>query len=300
MTTTTDWGNTAELPVFPDARPAECPFGPPAGSAEWRSNDGLAKAQWHGFPVWMVSRYDDIMAALNDERLSADTNKTLQRSVLTEGDNAPEIFPRMDDPEHTRLRRQLTKDFTVKRVNAMRPEIEKLAGGFIDQMLAAGPPADLVRDYALPLPSLVVSLLLGVPYSEHEFFEKHAATMFRIDATTQESAEAVLALLGLINELIDRKEHDPGDDLLSRVFHEHVVTGELKRETLANTAFIVLGAGHDTTTNMIAEGTLALLRNPETLERIRNTDDPELIRAAVEELLRYLSIVHSNVVRVAK
>jgi cytochrome P450 len=288
-----------ELPVFPGLRAPGCPFGPPAESTEWRDSEGLSRAVWHGFPVWMVSRYDDIMATLADHRLSADTSKSLQPSVLSENDNAPEIFPRMDDPEHTRLRRQLTKDFTVKRVNAMRPEIEKLADGFIDKMLEKGPPADLVRDYAVPIPSLVISLLLGVPWSEHEFFEKHAATMFTVDATPEQSGEAVLALIGLINELIDRKEHEPGDDLLSRVFHEHVATGQLKRETLAITAFIVLGAGHDTTANMIAEGTLALLQNPETLARLRDTDDPQLIAAAVEELLRYLSIVHSNVVRVA-
>jgi cytochrome P450 len=300
MTSTIDPDNATDLPVYPAPRPAECPFGPPGGSDEWLEMQGLARATWHGFPVWMVSRYDDIMAALSDDRLSADTNSSLQESGLGDADNAPEIFPRMDDPEHTRLRRQLTKDFTVKRVNAMRPEIEKLANGFIDTMIEKGPPADLVRDYAVPIPSLVISLLLGVPWEKHDFFERHAATMFTANTTPEQSGEAVMALLGLVNETIDQKEREPGEDMLSRVFHEHVATGELKRETLAITAFIVLAAGHDTTSNMIAEGTLALLRNPQTLERLRNTDDPQVIYAAIEELLRYLSIVHSNVVRVAK
>lgn len=299
MTSTTDSDNATDLPVFPGRRPTECPFAPPAESVEWREGSGLGRAQWHGFPVWMVSRYEDIKAALADERLSADTNKTLQASVLSEDNDAPQIFPRMDDPEHARLRRQLTKDFTVRRVNAMRPEIERLAGGFIDTMIEKGPPADLVTDYAVPIPSLVISMLLGVPYGDHEFFEKHAATMFTADATPEETGNAVMALIGYINELIDLKEREPGDDLLSRMLREHVAAGELPRETLAITAFIVLAAGHDTTANMISLGTLALLQNPDALEKIRTTKDPTVIAAAVEELLRYLTIVHSNVVRVA-
>jgi cytochrome P450 len=249
--------------------------------------------------VWVVSRYEDIKAAMTDPRLSADTTKTLQATVLTDNDNAPEIFPRMDDPEHARLRRQLTKDFTVKRVNGMRREIEDMANGFVDRILEKGPPADLVRDYALPIPSQVISLLLGVPYSDHKFFQRHASTMFSLDATREQHSEAILGLLGYLHELIARKERDPGDDLISRVLREHVATGELSRDTLAITAMILLNAGHDTSANMIALGTLALLRHPDAQAKIRNADDPTVIANAVEELLRYLTIVHSNVVRVA-
>jgi cytochrome P450 len=205
----------------------------------------------------------------------------------------------MDDPEHARLRRMLTKDFTVKRINAMRPQIEEMANDFIDTMLAKGQPADLVQDYALPIPSLVISLLLGVPYTDHGFFQAITSTMMNMFASQQEKAKASAQFFGYMMDLVARKEREPGDDLISRLIREHVQTGELRRETAAMNGIILLNAGHETTANMIALGTVALLENPETLARIRDTDDPDVIANAVEELLRYLTIVHSLVARVA-
>jgi cytochrome P450 len=298
MSTATNTHDT-DPPVFPGERAARCPFNPPAEYTRWREQDGLRLVNWHGHTVWAVSRYEDIKAAMTDPRISANTLGVLQGNGNHGGPNAPDIFPRMDDPEHARLRRMLTKDFTVKRINAMRPQIEEMANDFIDTMLAKGQPADLVQDYALPIPSLVISLLLGVPYTDHGFFQAITSTMMNMFASQQEKAKASAQFFGYMMDLVARKEREPGDDLISRLIREHVQTGELRRETAAMNGIILLNAGHETTANMIALGTVALLENPETLARIRDTDDPDVIANAVEELLRYLTIVHSLVARVA-
>jgi cytochrome P450 len=205
----------------------------------------------------------------------------------------------MDDPEHARLRRMLTKDFTVKRVEAMRPQIQGMVDGFLEEMIAKGQPADLVRDYALPVPSLVISLLLGVPYADHEFFQQQTSVMMSLTASQEKKRVANRALFGYLLDLVGRKEREPGEDLISRLVREHVATGELSREAAAMNGYILLNAGHETSANMIALGTLALLQHPEEAARIRDTDDPVLVASAVEELLRHLTIVHSLVARVA-
>ncbi|MGW0711425.1 cytochrome P450 [Streptomyces sp. NPDC002643] len=289
--------DTAGLPSFPGNHNTRCPFDPPAEYTQWRESTGLRRAVWKDRAVWVVSRYEDIRTALADPRISADMGE-----LQTFGgfDSPPPNFPRMDDPEHARLRRMLTKDFTVRRINAMRPEIENLANEFIDEMIAGGQSADLVRAYALPIPSLVISLMLGVPYVDHEFFQRHSTTMSTINASQEEKAKATLALFGYLQELVARKEAEPGDDLISRVLREHVDTGELDRMTLVMNSIILLFAGHETTANAIALGTLALLRNPDQAARIRDSGDPAVIAAAVEELFRYLTIVHALVARVAK
>lgn len=291
---------TTDLPAFPGERTARCPFNPPATYTRWREEEGLRRVNWNGHTVWAVSRYEDIKTAMTHPAISAEVLGVLQGNGNHDGPNAPETFPRMDDPEHARLRRMLTKDFTVKRVNAMRPRIEEMANEFIDKMIAKGRPGDLVQDYALPVPSLVISLLLGVPYTDHDFFQGITATLMNMNTPPEEKARASRQFFGYMMELVARKEKEPGDDLMSRVVREHVRTGELRRETAAMNGQILLNAGHETTANMISLGTVALLENPDAAARLRDTDDPAVIANAVEELLRYLTIVHSLIARIAK
>ncbi|MDT5077988.1 MAG: hypothetical protein QOJ80_2625 [Mycobacterium sp.] len=289
---------TDDLPFIPLPRPPGCPLAPPTEFAEWRESEGLQLASWHGRPTWIISRYDDIKAALVDPRLSADTIPDELKA--TSSDNkVPQIFPRIDDPEHNRLRRMMTRDFTFRRADAMRPQIQELVDGFLDDMIATGPPADLVRDFALPVPSLVISLLLGVPYEDHEFFQRQSTAGLDSRSTNEEKAVAIGEIFGYVFELVGRKEREPGDDLISRLITDHVATGALSRETAAMNAVIMLQAGHETTASMISLGTLALLQHPEQLARLRETDDPAVVANLVEELMRYLSIVHSLVERVA-
>lgn len=285
------------LPVIPAPRDRRCPLAPPPEFAQWRESEGLQRALWHGKQVWMISRYADIRAALIDPRLSADTMAYVGETAPDV--EAPQIFPRLDDPEHHRLRTMMTRDFTFRRGEAMRPRIQGFVDGFLDDMIAAGPPAELVRSFALPVPSLVICLLLGVPYEDHQFFQQHSTVSVDAKATDAQKAESSLALFTYMFDLVARKEADPGDDLMSRLVTDFVATGKLRRETAAMDGLILLAAGHETTASMISLGTLALLQNPSVYARLGETDDPAVIANIAEELMRYLTIVHSLVDRVA-
>jgi len=291
-------GDGIELPFIPAARDARCPLAPPAEFAEWRNSEAPQLASWRGQPTWVISRHQDIRAALTDPRLSADTIRDSMKAT-TADNNAPVIFPRIDDPEHNRLRRMMTRDFTFRRAEAMRPQIQELVDGFLDEMIAAGPPADLVQAFALPVPSLVISLVLGVPYEDHEFFQHHSAAALDSRASDEQRLVSVMALLNYMLELLARKEREPADDLMSRLVTDYVASGQLSRETAAMNGLILLQAGHETTASMIALGTLALLEHPEEFARLRDANDSAVVANIVEELMRYLTIVHSLVERVA-
>lgn len=286
-----------DLPTFPVPRDPRCPVAPPAAFAQWRDRQGMVEAVWRGERTWVCSRYADIRAALVDPRLSADTIPDKLKADL--GDTLPVLFPRIDDPEHNRLRRMMTGDFTFRRTEAMRPQIQEIVDGFLDRIVAAGPPSDIVHDFALPVPSLVISLLLGVPYEDHEFFQKYSLAGLDASTSIEEKSAATGTLFAYMFDLVARKEREPGDDLVSRLLTDHVAAGELSRETVAMNAVIMLQAGHETTASMIALGTLTLLQHSATLARLRDTDDPAVVAETVEELMRYLTVVHSLVERVA-
>jgi len=301
MSTPTGAHSTTDLPSFPGTRPSGCPFDPPAEYTQWRLDVGLQRVLTsHGRTAWAVSRYEDAKMALGDPRISADVRRYPVMAPSAQDTKMPPAFPRQDDPEHARTRRMLTGEFTVKRMEAMRPQLRDLADRILDQMIAEGrQPTDLVRAYALPVPSLAISLLLGVPYENHAFFQEHAATLARLDAKEDERTAARRELFDFIVALVKHKESQPGDDLISRLLAERVATGELSHEEVAMIAQILLHAGHETTANMIGLGTLALLRNPHQAARIRDTDDPGVVASAVDELLRYLTIAQDMVWRVA-
>src|SRR5947209_9551430 len=138
--------SAADLPVIPAPRAVRCPLAPPPEFANWRQEPGLRRALYHGRPAWVVSRYQDIRAALLDPRLSADTIAAALKQPSPDN-TTPVMFPRVDDPEHHRLRRMMTRDFTFRRCEAMRPQIQELVDRHLDEMIAKGPPADLVRDF---------------------------------------------------------------------------------------------------------------------------------------------------------
>jgi cytochrome P450 len=252
---------------------------------------------WGGRLTWVVSRYQDIRAALVDPRLSADTISSSIRPSSDEG--TPVIFARIDDPEHHRLRRMMTSQFTFRRTEAMRPQIQAMVDEFLGTMIDNGPPADIVRDFALPVPSLVIALLLGVPPEDLGVFQHNTTVGLDTKTSEEQKAQAFATMFGYIQELVARKEREPGDDLISRLVTDYVATGQLNRETAAMNAVIMMQAGHETTANMIALGTVALLKHREVFERLGQTDDPAVIANAIEELMRYLTIVHAQVDRIA-
>jgi cytochrome P450 len=252
---------------------------------------------WNGQQVWSVSRYQDIRAALVDPRLSADTLPDLIGSS-SDGEK-PVIFARTDDPEHHRLRRMMTSQFTFRRTEAMRPQIQKLVDDYLDAMIDKGPPADIVSDFALPVPSMVIALLLGVPPEDLDLFQRNTSLGLDVKSTDEERAQGFNAMYAYIQELVARKERDPGDDLISRLITDYVTTGQLDYNTVAVNAVIMMLAGHETTANMIGLGTVALLEHRDVFERLGQTDDAAVIANAIEELMRYLSIVHAQVDRIA-
>jgi len=288
---------TSDLPVLPMPRAAQCPLAPPAEFESWRNEPGLRKAIWNGQPVWSVSRYQDIRAALVDPRLSAETLPDL--ATPSEDESKPAVFARIDDPEHQRLRRMMTNQFTFRRCETMRPEIQELVDHYLDKMIAAGPPAELVRDFGLPVPSLVIALLLGVPPEDLELFQHNTGVGLDVNSTEEQRFQGFGEMYLYIQDLVARKEREPGDDLISRLLTDYVARGQLTRDTVAVNAVIMMQAGHETTANMISLGTVALLEHPDVFELLGQTDDAAVIARAVEELMRYLTIVHAQVDRIA-
>jgi cytochrome P450 len=205
----------------------------------------------------------------------------------------------MDDPEHARLRRMVRAPFAIKRVEALRPGVQRIVDDLIDAMLAGPKPIDLVQEFALPVPSLVICRLLGVPYAEHDFFQRNASIIINRDTPVDEQLSAQDALMDYLTDLAAEKLAQPGDDLLSRLALEELESGSLSPVELASMGVLLLTAGHETTTNMIALGTLALLEHPDQFAALRDTEDPAMIAQAVEELLRYLTIAQSGLRRLA-
>src|ERR1700761_735350 len=288
---------TSDLPVLPMQRATRCPLAPPVEFESWRDEPGLRRTRWNDETVWSISRYQDIRAALVDPRLSAATLPDL--ATPSEDESAPPVFARIDDPEHHRLRRMMTGQFTFRRCEAMRPQIQKQVDHYLDTMIDKGPPADIVRDFGLPVPSMVIALLLGVPPEDLELFQHNTSAGLDVNSTEEQRVQGFAEMYSYIQELVTRKELDPGDDLISRLLTDYVATGQLTRDTVAVNAVIMMLAGHETTANMISLGTVALLDHPEIYAMLGQTDDAAVIANTVEEMLRYLTIVHAQVDRIA-
>jgi cytochrome P450 len=292
---------TVDLPQYPMTRAEGCPFDPPPGLSELQASAPLVRVRlMDGSTPWLVTRYADQRALLADARVSADIMRPgYPLGVPIDRKRQPSMsFILMDDPEHARLRRMVTGPFAVRRVREMQPAVQQIVDDMIDELLAGPKPVDLVQAFALPVPSRVICELLGVPYADHEFFERNSSQLINRTATEEARAMAHVNLVEYLDNLVGEKLKQPGDDLLSQLT-SRIEQGELTRSEAAQTGVLLLIAGHETTANMIALGTLALLEHPAQLELLRTTDDPELVGSAVEELLRYLNITHNGRRRVA-
>ena len=293
--------STAQTPEYPMPRAAGCPLDPPPPLRDLQEEAPLLRVRiWDGSTPWLVTRFDEQRALLGDPRISSEPHRDgYPGQAPRPADRGSGIgFILMDDPEHARLRKMVASPFVVKRVEELRPAVQKIVDDLIDDMLAGPTPTDLVQAFALPVPSLVICALLGVPYTDHAFFQDNSKQIINRDVTPEERAAASGRLAAYLDDLIAKKITDPQDDLLSRL-GERVTAGELTRPDAASMAVLLLLAGHETTANMIALCTLTLLRHPGQLAEIRETDDPKVIAGAVEELLRYLNITHGGRRRVA-
>jgi len=279
-----------------------CPFDPPPEYAKLRVEAPATKVRLHdGTPAWIVTRHAEARALLTDPRLSGDVRRPGFPIVLPgqEGLRQQEHVPfvKMDPPEHTRYRRMLIGEFTVARLNALRPRIQRVVDRLLDDLATASPPVDLVEAFALPVPSMVICELLGIPYADHEFFEERSRIAIRRGSTPEQIHRAFYDLMVYLDRLLKRKDRNPADDLLSRLVVERERTGALSHDEILSVAMLLLTAGHETSANMISLGTLTLLRHPERIPLLQT--DPTLLRGVVEELLRYLSIADTVPTRIA-
>jgi cytochrome P450 len=274
--------------------PRECPHEPPAELMGLMAQAPVVRVRlWDGSTPWLVTRYADQITLLADPRLSVDTSNpgyphAHEGSWERRYDNKG--FIKLDDPEHGVQRRMLTASFTTKRVEGMRPRIQEIVDGLIDDMLRTTPPADLVQAFALPVPSLVICELLGVPYQDHGFFQRCSNAIVSQTMPGGEVAAAYAELTAYLERLIEAKGASPGDDVLSRLAVEQVASGALTLKEAAVMGILILVGGHETTANMISLGTFTLLQHPGKLAELRESGDPALVACAVEELLRLLTI----------
>ncbi|MBB5919337.1 cytochrome P450 [Actinoalloteichus hoggarensis] len=275
------------------------PFDPPAELMRLRGERPMHPMAFpDGHQGWLVTDYTLIRSVLADPRFSA---RQELRHVPFEhalGKTQPPpaepgSFIRMDAPEHTRYRSELTAQFTVRRMRALEPRIIEIVESHAESMRASGPPADLVSSFALPIPSLVICELLGVPYDRRAVFQGATRDLLLLDTTPQDFAAAFASIEGFLTELITAKRADPTDDILGGLISDT----EFTDQELRNIALVLLVAGHETTANMLGLGAMALLSNPDQLALLRA--DPTLIDGAVEELLRYLSIIQFGTMRAA-
>ncbi|MEV4219658.1 cytochrome P450 [Nonomuraea sp. NPDC049725] len=280
----------------------ERPFDPPDTFTRIRQQGAVHRMTYaDGHEGWLITGYDEARAVLADPRFS-NRPELMHPPIARPGFNPedvgrfsvpPGFFLRMDQPEHTRYRKLLTGQFTVRRMKLLEPRVQEIAESCLDAMEAGPRPADLVEAFALPIPSLVICELLGVPYEDREQFQDDSRILVNLETKADDALAALGRISAYLSGLIGRKRAHPEDDLLSGL----AVGGELDDAELTGVAILLLIAGHETTANMLGLGTYALLTNPDQLAAMR--DDPSVVDNGVEELLRYLSIIHLGPIRAA-
>ncbi|MET0453078.1 MAG: cytochrome P450 [Mycobacterium sp.] len=277
-------------------------FDPTPELAEIRATTGVRTVvNAFGMQVYLVTRHDDVKYILSDHAHFSNARPPgfviPGAPVMPEEEQASARAGNLlglDPPEHQRLRRMLTPEFTIRRIRRLQPRITEIVDQHLDAMEAAGPPADLVALFALPIPSLVICELLGVPYEDRADFQSRSARQLDLQIPIPERFELQRQGRAYMQSLVDRARAQPGEDILGMLVREH--GDDLTDDELIGIASLLLLAGHETTSNMLGLGTLALLRHPDQLAAVR--DDPDAIGPATEELLRWLSIVHTSIPRI--
>jgi cytochrome P450 len=297
-------GCNTGAPFFPMSREAGCPFDPPLHLREAAANHPVSRVTiWNGSTPWIITGHAEQRALLSDPRVSVNDRlpgfphwHAGMEQVSTR--RAPSVF-NTDPPEHTRFRRMMTAPFTFKRVNAMRAVVQEITDDLIDQMLAGPRPADLVEAIALPLPTRMICTIMGVPYEDHATFSAQASIGMHKDVGVQEQIASFRWQHDYLADLVKARMAEPRDDVVSDLA-QRVTDGEITVEEAAAMGVGLFVAGHETSSNMIALATVALLEHPDQLAILRDSDDPQVTATAVEELLRYLGIVHMAQRRIAK
>ncbi|MDT0442560.1 cytochrome P450 [Streptomyces johnsoniae] len=277
---------------LPMPKPAECPFGPAPEFARLRAEAPVTRVACPtGVTAWLVTRYADVREVLGDsERFSSRSGQVAH--LMAHADPGRPVgegeFTRMDGADYQRFRRHIGPEVSApKRLAALRPAVQKVIDERLDALAAAGPPADLYWDFAIPVTTAAIGGLVGVPYADRELFHKAAAAVFTGTTSQAELATALQPLYQYLFGLVQRRRAEPGDDALSRMIARGDASDEpfTDFELVAMSA-VMLVAGFDNTATVLAHGVLALLGDPGQLARLRSA--PELVPAAVEEMVRLL------------
>lgn len=274
--------------ALPTARRPGCPFDPPEELIDARRHGPISRYIFPGGrPGWLITGYDLVRAVLADSRFSSRKELMLHPSIDVTGMELPAAPPGefllMDEPRHGRYRRPLAGKFTARRMRLLGERVEQITAEHLDAMAKAGPPVDLVTAFAKPIPAIIICELLGVPYQDRGLFQAQIEMFLCGGVSDEDLLAAYTATQRYLAQLVAAKRANPTDDVLS-----DLTDGDLSDEELQGMGLILLAAGFDTTANMLALGTFALLRNPTQLAVLRA--DPSLVDQAVEELLRYLSV----------
>jgi cytochrome P450 len=257
-------------------------------------------------PVWLVTRYEDVKTLLTDERFAKSRYNALTPEQLRKQPWVPPMFRPLestmvdlDPPDHTRLRQFVYKAFTPRLIEQMRERVQTLANELLDAVTRKAE-MDLIREYALPLPMTIITEILGVPTQDRDKFHKWSKVIVAVD---QFNANwRVIPAIWMFNRYLRRffkvRRADLRDDLVSALIQGEEAGDRLSEDELLAMVFLLLVAGHETTVNLIASGTLELLRHHDQMEKLRR--DPTLIKSAVEELLRYTAPVFNSTERYAR
>ncbi|WP_439657538.1 cytochrome P450 [Lentzea sp. HUAS TT2] len=270
------------------------PFDPPAEITAIRDRAPMSRIRFvDGHIGWLVTGYHQLREVFGSPKFSSSRENHHLIDPRFQSSDDPGNFVSQDPPDHTRLRKMLQGQFTVRRMNQLSDWIATIVDDRIAHLRSLGDRADLVKDFTLPIPSLVICALLGIDYDERHRFQEDTELLANQASTPQELMAALGRIKSFLLELVTRKKADPGDDMLSDL----LVSGRPTDEEASNMALLLLLAGHETTANMLALGTFALLEHPDQLKILK--EEPEIADNAVEELMRYLSVPHFGPLRTA-
>ncbi|MFJ9648864.1 cytochrome P450 [Streptomyces sp. NPDC004244] len=244
--------------------------------------------------IWYLTRYVDVDAALGDLRLSIDRDRMTRAYSALGGDlkalsrltdRLGRVMTNTDPPDHARLRKLANRAFTARRAEALRDGIQRLVDRLVDEAVAAGPTMDLIEAVAAPLSLSVVCELFGIPPEDRPQVKAWFRRFGRLTEDIDRTETAIDEYEEYLGRLVRRRRADPGDDLVSALVATQAQDDRLTDSELLSTCFVLITAGDETTTHLIGNAVLALLRHPDQLARLQ--EDPGLIRTAVEELSRY-------------
>jgi cytochrome P450 len=266
---------------------------PPVEHEQRRQTQPFGQVQiWDGSPAWLATRYDDVRTILGDPRFSSNPHMPGLMPAPSEAALSfwlkKGTFDKLDPPQHDEERRMVMREFLVRRVQQYRPFLEAVTDELLDKMAAADQPVDIVAAIANPVPARLTCEMMGLPPEDAAYLRERLSMFMSQASSADESTQAMTDLIDYFDGVIAAREATPGDDLVSRLVADHLETGHLDREGARRMLLDLLIGGLDTTSSMIALGTVLFLENPEQLQIMLT--QPELWPNAVEEMLRYLTI----------